>query len=411
MPFPNHTPRALLAAATLALAACGGGGDDGAAQDNFAAIESLKEAGAADAALDDSRLPSLIAQRKPQFAFLDFIKGRRLFERETFGGNGRTCLTCHSRETGTVSPQDAQHRFASNPADPLFLADGSDDGLGHGATRMQKDATVRVRIALPENVSLAHDPAARSVVLRRGVPSTLNTPALDEVLMLDGRQPDLLAQARGAIADHAQATREPRPDELAQIAAFQQTPAFFSSATTMKYAYLGTKPELPPGRTESEQRGRRFFVDAPLQGDLKTGLCSGCHSGPMLNETNEFIPVQPFRRGGRFQSVGVSEFNVAGNPVTDYVFRNADGTTTTVSSADPGRALITGNAQDAESLNAFKIPSLWGAARTAPYFHDNSARTLEDVARHYALFFSVVSPIVLTAEDQADMVAYMKLLR
>lgn len=411
MPFPNHSPRALLAAATLALAACGGGGDDGAAQDNFAAIETLKEAGAADAALDDSRLPSLIAQRKPQFAFLDFIKGRRLFERETFGGNGRTCLTCHSRETGTVSPQDAQHRFATNPADPLFLGDGSDDGLGHGATRMQKDATVRVRIALPENVSLAHDPAARSVVLRRGVPSTLNTPALDEVLMLDGRQPDLLAQARGAIADHAQATREPRPDELAQIAAFQQTPAFFSSATTMKYAYLGVKPELPQGRTESEQRGRRFFVDAPPQGDFKTGLCAGCHSGPMLNETNEFIPAPPFRRGGRFQSVGVSEFNVAGNPVLDYVFRNADGTTTTVSSADPGRALITGNAQDAESLNAFKIPSLWGAARTAPYFHDNSAKTLEDVARHYALFFSVVSPIVLTADDQADMVAYMKLLR
>jgi cytochrome c peroxidase len=411
MPFPNHTARALLAAATLALVACGGGGDDGAAQDNFAAIEALKEAGAADAALDDSRLPSLIAQRKPQFAFLDFIKGRRLFERETFGGNGRTCLTCHSRETGTVSPQDAQHRFASNPADPLFLGDGSDDGLGHGATRMQKDATVLVRIALPENVSLAHDPAARSVVLRRGIPSTLNTPALDEVLMLDGRQPDLLAQARGAIADHARATREPRPDELAQIAAFQQTPAFLSSATTMKYAYLGVKPELPPGRTESERRGRRFFVDAPLQGDFKTGLCSGCHSGPMLNETNEFIPAPPFRRGGRFQSVGVSEFNVAGNPVIDYVFRNADGTTTTVSSTDPGRALITGNAQDAESLNAFKIPSLWGAARTAPYFHDNSAKTLEDVARHYALFFSVVSPIVLTAEDQADMVAYMKLLR
>jgi cytochrome c peroxidase len=411
MPFSKLTPRALLAAATIALAACGGGGDDGAAQDSFAAIDALKEAGAADAALDDARLPSLIAPRKPQFAFLDFLKGRRLFERETFGGNGRTCLTCHSRETGTVSPQDAQHRFAANPADPLFLGDGSDDGLGHGATRMQQDATVLVRIALPDNVSLAQDPSARSVVLRRGIPSTLNTPALDEVLMLDGRQPDLLAQARGAIADHARATREPRPDELAHIAAFQQTPGFFSSTTTMKYAYLGVKPALPPGHSESEKRGRRFFVDAPLQGDLKTGLCSGCHSGPMLNETNEFIPAPPFRRGGRFQSVGVSEFNVAGNPVLDYVFRNADGSTTTISSADPGRALITGNAQDFESLNAFKIPSLWGAARTAPYFHDNSARTLEDVARHYAKFFSVVSPIVLTAEDQADMVAYMKLLR
>ena len=29
--------------------------------------------------------------------------GMHLFERETFGGNGRTCLTCHSRQTGTVS--------------------------------------------------------------------------------------------------------------------------------------------------------------------------------------------------------------------------------------------------------------------------------------------------------------------
>lgn len=425
MPLLIRPHRALLTAATLALAACGGGGEDSAAEDRLAGIDAVAlsdpddtervqalagGSGATDTLLD-ARLPSLIGFRKPQFAFLDFVKGRRLFERETFGGNGRTCLTCHSRETGTVSPQDAQHRFTANPADPLFLADGSDDGQGHGATRMQKDATVLVRVPLPANVSLAHDPAARSVVLRRGIPSTLNTPALDDVLMLDGRQPDLLAQARGAIADHAQATREPRTQELAQIAAFQQTPGFFSSMTTLKYAYLGLKPELPQGRTESEQRGRRFFIDAPLQGDLKTGLCAGCHSGPMLNETNEFIPAAPFRRGGRFQSVAVSEFNAAGNPVIDFVFRNADGTTTTVSSTDPGRALITGNAQDAEALNAFKIPSLWGVARTAPYFHDNSAGTLEDVARHYARFFAFVSPIVLTPEDQADMVAYMKLLR
>ena len=26
---------------------------------------------------------------------LDFLKARQLFERETFGGNGRTCLTKH----------------------------------------------------------------------------------------------------------------------------------------------------------------------------------------------------------------------------------------------------------------------------------------------------------------------------
>ena len=61
---------------------------------------------------------------------------RRLFERETFGGNGRTCVTCHGRETGTVYPEEAQNRFYTNPADSLFVHDGSDDGLGHGAERI-----------------------------------------------------------------------------------------------------------------------------------------------------------------------------------------------------------------------------------------------------------------------------------
>jgi cytochrome c peroxidase len=353
----------------------------------------------------------LFAHRRPGFGLVDMLKGKRLFERETFGGNGRTCLTCHSYDTGTVSPHDAQRRFAHNPRDPLFLADGSDDGQGKGVTRMLRDATVLVRIPLPDNVSLADEPEARSVVLRRGIPSTLNTPALDPVLMLDGRQETLVDQARGAIADHAQSPAQPRLEQLRQIAAFQHAPSFFSSLPMLKFAYTGAAPELPMGHTASEQRGRRFFVDAAPAGDLKTGLCASCHSGPMLNETNEFVPVPPFRRGGRFQSVAVSEFNDAGNPVRPWRFRNADGTVTEFASADPGRALVTGNALDAESRNAFKIPSLWGAARTAPYFHDNSARTLDDVARHYARFFRLISPIDLTEQDQQDMVAYMKLLR
>src|SRR4029453_94667 len=85
--------------------------------------------------------------------------GRRLFERETFGGNGRTCRTCHSRETGTVSPSDAQERLASDPNDPLFRADGSDDGLGQGVVRMLTDATILMRIPLASKVRPLKDPA------------------------------------------------------------------------------------------------------------------------------------------------------------------------------------------------------------------------------------------------------------
>ncbi len=43
---------------------------------------------------------------------------------------------------------------------------------------------------------------------------------------------------------------------------------------------------------------------------------------------------------------------------------------------------------------------------------DNSAKTLEDAVRHYALFFRFVSNgvIDLSEQDQADIVAYLKLL-
>jgi cytochrome c peroxidase len=64
--------------------------------------------------------------------------------------------------------------------------------------------------------------------------------------------------------------------------------------------------------------------------------------------------------------------------------------------------------------NLFKIPTLWGVKDTSPYFHDNSAKTLEDVAEHYAFFF-LTSPstrgFIFTEQDQADIVAFLKLLR
>jgi hypothetical protein len=349
--------------------------------------------------------------------------GKHLFEKETFGGNGRTCATCHTSETGTVSPEDARRRFRADRHDPLFLHDGSDDGLGHGVSRMLKDATILVEIPLPDGVSLADDPEARSVVLRRGIPSTINTPALDPVLMADGRQPNLRLQAAAAIHDHAQALVMPSGKDLLRLEEFQKTDRFFSSPALKRWADGGPAPSLPQGRTASEKRGRRFFEDLPpnpanFPEGLKDGLCSACHSGPLLNQANEFLQlvVPGAKPGTRFQTVGVSELNALGNPARPFVFTNADGTKTTVVTPDPGRALITGVGPNDdptfENVNAFKISSLRGVRSTAPYFHDNSAKTLEDAVRHYANFFAFVSNgvIVLSGQDQADIVAYLKLL-
>jgi cytochrome c peroxidase len=314
------------------------------------------------------------------------LDGKRLFELETFGGNGRTCQTCHSQATGTVSPEDAERRFANDPSDPLFVHDGSDDGLGHGVTRMLTDATVLITIPLPPNVILASNPGARAVVLRRGIPTTINTPALDPVIMLDGRQPSLESQAAGAVVDHAQAAI-PSQANLSAIAAFQRTNGFFSSPALRRFA-LGT-----------------------------SGLCSHCHSGPLLNQTNEFADDfigLPIPAGERFMNVGISELNVPLNPVQEFVFNPGTANERHLVSADPGRALVTGVFEELglQHVNAFKIAPLRGLRRTAPYFHDNSAKTLEDVAAHYANFFLAVTGglIQLTPEDQRDMVAFMKLL-
>jgi len=349
------------------------------------------------------------------------LEGKRLFQLDTFGGNGRTCQTCHSEATGTVSPQDAQQRFAKDPSDPLFLHDGSDDGLGHGTSRMRTDATILMTIQMADNVHLVDDPSARTVVLRRGIPTTLNTPALDPVLMLDGRQPSLERQATAAIDQHAHGTI-PAVDKLQAIAAFQKTNAFFSSPALRRFALeQGEAPGLPEGTTASEKRGRRFFEDVPPDpgAGFRPGLCAHCHSGPLLNQTNQFATLfigAPIPAGQRFISVGVSEFNEAHNAVREFVFTRVNQPDVHWFSPDPGRALITGispeNDPTLEHTNAFKISALRGIRRTAPYFHDNSAKTLEDVAAHYALFFSVVTNggIVLSAQEQADIVAYMKLL-
>jgi cytochrome c peroxidase len=67
--------------------------------------------------------------------------------------------------------------------------------------------------------------------------------------------------------------------------------------------------------------------------------------------------------------------------------------------------------------NMFKTPQLWGVRHTAPYFHDNSAKTLEEVLEQYVFMFTsnsgfplTDSNILLTAQDVNDIIAFLKLL-
>ncbi len=86
--------------------------------------------------------------------------------------------------------------------------------------------------------------------------------------------------------------------------------------------------------------------------------CSGCH-----------VPVQP-EAGGLGRAV-----------FTDYRFHNLGVGYAVGRFRDEGRFEVTGLVHD---LGSFKTPSLRNVALTAPYMHDGSLRTLEEVVDFYA---------------------------
>src|SRR5262245_45440044 len=93
--------------------------------------------------------------------------GQFLFDKETFGGNGRTCVTCHSKKTGTFSIEEAQARFAKDPNDALFRSPDSDNLDGDTYTRLLNTGTIKIDVPLAPNVKLVGDPSAKTVAIFR----------------------------------------------------------------------------------------------------------------------------------------------------------------------------------------------------------------------------------------------------
>jgi cytochrome c peroxidase len=98
---------------------------------------------------------------------------------------------------------------------------------------------------------------------------------------------------------------------------------------------------------------------------------------------------------------------------TDNAFHNI-GLKPAPTGPDAGRYAIL----KLESMKgAFKTPTLREIALTAPYMHDGSYRTLEEVVEHYDRGGDVkehlspeMKPLRLSAQEKADLVAFMHAL-
>ncbi len=127
--------------------------------------------------------------------------------------------------------------------------------------------------------------------------------------------------------------------------------------------------------------------DAAMSEEAKRGyqlyttkaMCITCHSGPNFSDS-------------KFYNIGVK----------------GSGTT------DKGRFDVTKNPAD---LGAFKTPTVRNAALTAPYMHDGSIATLEELVEHYDKGgedvpnkHALMVPLNLSAQEKADLVAFMRAL-
>ncbi len=145
----------------------------------------------------------------------------------------------------------------------------------------------------------------------------------------------------------------------------------------------------------------------------------------MLNQTNQFLPIPGVIAGSRFQTIGISELNTAGNPAREYIFTNPDGTgdeRRQRGSRAGARDWCWTGEPDVRQRERVQRSRRYGesAAQRALLSTTIPRRRSRRWPRHYALFFSIITDpdglgplpplVVLTPQDQADIVAYTKLL-
>jgi len=170
--------------------------------------------------------------------------------------------------------------------------------------------------------------------------------------------PEYVARIKRAFGDS-----EITPKRVgAAIASFERT--LVSSDSPFDRAMGGDATAM----SDAARRGMKLFVGK--------GRCTKCHDGPHFTDAS-------------FHNIGIT-------------------------GGDVGRYKIV---PVAVLKGAFKTPGLRDVELTAPYFHDGSAKTLDDVMAHYNRGGDTkdnldgdITPLSLNDAEQKDLVAFMKAL-
>jgi cytochrome c peroxidase len=316
--------------------------------------------------------------------------GEQLFTEETFGGNGRTCATCHAAsESFGVTPQGIASLFAADPLDPLFIAE-NDPALA----TLENPCLMRQgneRALFLENVDGFASPP-----VFRGSPHLLNI-ALTGPYGQSGEVANLRDFPTGAIEQHFTQTmaRNAGPDfRLPTAGELDALEAFMNSITFPTDGDLDLDRMIQYAVSQGAdaaaiERGRDLFFGDDAQ-------CSRCHSGPALADADGSLGTGT---GNLAFDTGVVNLGVNNN---DGCFGGPGDPTIPLPAEAGGRE--------------FSTPPLLGVANTAPFFHDNSSDTLFDAVSFYvsATFLTSAAaallpqPSIFSIADTLDIVAFLE---
>jgi cytochrome c peroxidase len=126
--------------------------------------------------------------------------------------------------------------------------------------------------------------------------------------------------------------------------------------------------------------------------DPLTGTCTTCHDTPNAGDHSVKAPL----------NIGLTDASRRTPDMPLYTLRRLS-TGETVQTTDPGRAMVTGKWAD---IGKFKGPVLRALAARAPYFHNGSAATFDEVIDFYESRFK----IGLTPQERSDLIAFLRAL-